>query len=70
MTTRAYWYTSADVLVECQDCDYRADGKTAQGSAAQHHDRTGHVVRVEVSRVFVYGEDRPRKRRWWKAPTS
>lgn len=65
---RARWHTKPDHLVECQDCDYRDDGRSAFGRAAQHHDRTGHVVRVEQTVVHYYGEDRPRLRRWWKAP--
>lgn len=66
--SRARWYTKADYLVECSDCDLMDSGATAMGRAAQHHDRTGHVVRVEESRIHVYGEDRPGVRRWWKRP--
>jgi hypothetical protein len=64
---RARWYTKADYLVECQDCGWTALGvRTCMGLAAQHHDHTGHVVRVEETRVHYYGEDAPGKRRWWK----
>ncbi len=64
---RAYWRTRFNYTAECQGCDWWADGANGQGIAAQHHDRTGHVVRVEVTRTIYYGEDRPRVPRWWKA---
>lgn len=40
---------------ECQDCDWSAFRANAQGLAAQHHDRTGHSVRVEITRAVWYG---------------
>lgn len=64
---RARWQTKPDMVAECEDCDWEC-GQNGQGSAALHHDRTGHVVRVEVTRVIVYGADAPGKRRWWKQP--
>jgi hypothetical protein len=29
--------------------------RNAQGLAAQHHDKTGHTVRVEIERTVYYG---------------
>lgn len=63
---RARWYTKADETAECQDCDWEDYSRGAMGRAAQHHDRTGHVVRVQQDRAHYYGEDRPGHRRWWK----
>lgn len=65
---RAYWTTKPDMIAQCQDCPWTNYNRGAQGLSAQHHDRTGHVVCVEVSRAIYYGEDRPRQRRWWKRP--
>lgn len=67
MNRRAYWRTKPDYIVECQGCQFEQFGRNALGLAAQHHDRTGHVVRVETSLAIYYGEDQPGRRRWWKA---
>ena len=40
--------------VECTGCDWTVCGKTGLGLAAQHHDRTGHSVRVEVEGCISY----------------
>lgn len=65
---RARWHTKPFEQVSCQDCDYVDGDPGGMGRAAQHHDRIGHVVRVEQSFVHYYGEDRPKQRRWWKQP--
>jgi hypothetical protein len=41
---------------ECQACHWRDSARGALGRAAQHHDRTGHVVRVVLARVVTYGD--------------
>lgn len=65
---RAKWTTKPDYMAECQDCEFYQAGRQALGSAARHHDATGHVLRVNVESAVYYGEDRPGQRRWWKAP--
>lgn len=45
-----------DVIVECQGCDYASRSLNGLGSAARHHDATGHEVRTSVTRLVVYGE--------------
>lgn len=67
---RAYWYTKATEEARCDDCDYVDGGPGvpgAMGRAARHHDATGHVITIDTTRTYVYGEDAPGKRRWWKA---
>lgn len=39
----------------CHTCDWSRYDNGAQGAAAQHHDRTGHTVSVEVTRCVWYG---------------
>lgn len=46
--------TKPDIQAECLDCGFRQYGVNGQGLAAQHADRTGHWVRVEVSRAVNY----------------
>ena len=40
----------------CRDCDAGGRYKNAHGVAAQHHQKTGHMVDVEENRVYVYGD--------------
>lgn len=43
-------------LAECQDCGWMSGwSRNALGLAAQHHDRTGHLVRCGVERAIYYG---------------
>ncbi len=65
---RAYWSTQPDFIAQCREpgCGWEGYERNAQGLAAQHHDRTGHVVRVERSYAIIYGEDHPGEPRWWK----
>lgn len=47
----------AGIIAACRDCEWRGYRNNAVGLAAQHSDRTGHEVRVEVCRFIYY---RPR----------
>lgn len=38
----------------CRDCEASGSYRNAHGVAAQHHQKTGHVVHVEEHRVYVY----------------
>ena len=44
-----------DANAYCCDCDWEAGTRNAQGIAAQHHDRTGHDVHVNITNVVLYG---------------
>jgi hypothetical protein len=54
MTKRFYWTTLPHYAAYCEVCGWECTAKNAQGLAAQHHDRTGHKVTVEVCRTIVY----------------
>lgn len=43
------------VLAHCVNCEWEVESRNGLGLAAQHHDRTGHEVQVEISRVVIYG---------------
>ena len=43
-----------ELYAECQDCDWCLCAKNALGVAAQHHDRTGHSVRIEITGIISY----------------
>lgn len=47
--------TRPDIIVECLGCGWTAYSRNGLGIAARHHDKTGHSVRVEISRVVYYG---------------
>jgi hypothetical protein len=54
--------TSREVLAGCLTChcgEARWRGPQAQGTAAQHHDRTKHPTWCNVSMTVHYGEARP-----------
>ena len=41
----------------CYGCDWEyANSKNGLAMAAQHHDRTGHEVRVEIVNIVYYGD--------------
>lgn len=40
----------------CQDCEWEQGKRNAVGLAAQHHDKTGHTVTIEVEKVIVFGD--------------
>jgi hypothetical protein len=45
-----------DLLVECRGCSWTSSGLNGVGTAAQHHDRTGHVVAVSITRLVIFGD--------------
>ena len=51
-----------DYNAQCGECDWHASTRNALGLAAQHHDRTGHFVRIEMYRVVFYGEHEGREK--------
>ena len=57
MKNRSTW-TNWDYNVVCQDCGWAVQGKNGLGVAAQHHDRTGHTVHVDVEGVVQYLSDK------------
>lgn len=42
------------VIATCEDCTWELREKNAQGVGIQHAARYGHVVKVVVTRNFVY----------------
>lgn len=42
-------------VARCEGCQWNDVDAGALGRAAQHHDRTGHIVIVEQTRVIRYG---------------
>lgn len=43
-------------MAECQECGWMSGwSRNAMGLAAQHHDRTRHLVRVGVDRAVYFG---------------
>ncbi len=44
-------------VANCRDCDWEYEShKNGLALAAQHHDRTGHVVNIEITNYVTYGE--------------
>ncbi len=41
-------------VAEC-DCGWEYEGRNALGLAAQHYDRCGGEVMIEITRVVIYG---------------
>ena len=52
-----------DYSAECQDCEWQSYARNALGNAAQHHDRTGHNVNIEVQGNVSYCNDDEHERR-------
>ncbi len=63
---------------KCGTCGASWSGRGAQGSAAHHHDETGHTTTVTVTMVVTYGRpvaatpapapgQRRQRERKWKA---
>lgn len=48
--------TVTDLLAECDGCSWTTTAANGLGNAARHHDATGHVVRVSVTRLVTYGD--------------
>lgn len=44
------------VAAACRECGWHSNERNALGAAAQHHDRTGHTVRVEQLTTVTYGD--------------
>ena len=38
----------------CIDCNWETDARNAMGTAAIHHNKTGHEVHVETGYVHIY----------------
>jgi hypothetical protein len=55
------WRTKQDGQAECEavDCSWTTYGANALGNASRHYHATGHVVRVEMTRAWIVGEDHP-----------
>ena len=51
---RFYWYTRGDYSAYCVDCGVEYESRNAFGLAVQHHDRTGHRVHIQTTRVVAY----------------
>ena len=45
-----------EYYAECHDCKFIQEGKNALGISAQHHDRTGHRISIEIRTTVMYGE--------------
>lgn len=43
------------IEAECQVCGWCSGARNALGNAAQHHDKTGHEVYVELTTFVRYG---------------
>lgn len=46
--------TKPDYIAECSDCPWHLTARNALGTAARHHDTTGHRVSVDVVYTVVY----------------
>lgn len=51
---RFHWTVKPDYLAECEDCGWRLHNRNALGTAARHHDATGHTVYVQVESGIYY----------------
>ena len=56
--TESFWFYN----VTCQDCGWETYGKNGLGIAAQHHDRTGHTVTIDVEGQVKYLSEMENKR--------
>jgi hypothetical protein len=45
-----------DTIAECRGCSWTSSAPNAVGTSAQHHDRTGHVVAVSITRLVIFGD--------------
>jgi len=52
-----------DYFAKCNECNWKLDSKNALGLAAQHHDRTGHSIGIEVQGHVLYLSDADHKQR-------
>ena len=56
-TPKRVHHTTSTKVARCVNCGRVWTGPSAHGVAARHHDATGHVVRVKVDMVVVYGTE-------------
>lgn len=56
MSTRETSSTVTDLIAACQACPWTTTAPNGLGNAARHHDATGHVVTVHVTRHITYGD--------------
>jgi hypothetical protein len=54
MTARPTRSGLLGMIASC-GCGWFAEGNNALGLAAQHYDRCGQQVQVEITRVVIYG---------------
>lgn len=45
-----------EVVAACQGCPWRNEEGNALGTAARHHDATGHTVHTLITRLVIYGD--------------
>lgn len=57
MTERKTRAGVVHIEAHCDACDFAQYARNAQGLAAQHHDKTGHTVRVEKVTHITYGDE-------------
>jgi len=55
-------WTSWDYHAICEDCGWEVHAKNGLGIAAQHHDRTGHTVVIDVYGSVRYCSDAENKK--------
>ncbi len=58
---RETWTGVLEAFAECETCGQKFRSKNSLGLAAQHHDRTGHVVRASQTISVRYGGGDRRK---------
>ncbi len=45
------------IVASCTGCGWVCQTRNGLGLAAQHYDRTGHTVHIEITRVVIYGDE-------------
>lgn len=43
------------LAAECHGCDWQTNAANTFGTAARHHDATGHPITVTINRTITYG---------------
>lgn len=54
---RNTWSGTVSLIVNCDGCGWQYEGKNGLGLAAQHHDRYGHSIHVDIYTVVSYLND-------------
>jgi len=57
-----------DYFAKCTECDWKLASKNALGLAAQHHDRTGHSIGIDVNGHVSYLSNADHKKRQTAGP--